>query len=1010
MSHRFGTPFRDAVEAERRAVSANAEPRWKVSSARMSSSSLGRSVGHACLLFLVAASCTDDPAPSSTPRSQLEPGETCDNSHELKLTMDPPEVIVAPGATRPVRLTIEPDACEPITARFASANPAVAVGPREAHFDLRHATFDFLVTGGALGRTTITASMDGKDINDAPYTATVELPIDVRDPAIPTCDAASNATGTLDANNVALHGQGALAKAAVSARPEAFTRTDEFSLPAFPGEIACQPEDLTAKLPNAKLRKLGPAVTFTARAPLSMAKPLRREIDFAIPVNPASFPAGARLRHLTILYSGPRAKEPRPIPVSNARIEADGDDYVIKFASPWLGTYQAAVAEDAGIKRRMRKLTHRAVIGFSMGGGGAAVFGLRHHDLFDVVAPLGGPSDWTWLLWYLEQYPLGGFCPAGQTCEKVAPNRYRLDEPFAHTMDYDHWWYEKGNGNGGSFPRSEYIQIFEDLALSMGNGNGWNQEPGLLHMAPGPKSSDPWVKGPDGLDCTYTVEPIKDDPNEKRQREREAACRVWRCDPKNAWKAETNYFDDEFNPDGTKPVISFCDGNQSGESPYTNTFAPGGQKPVNLLLAVDLNGNGVRDEGEPIIRSGHEPFGDCGADGLCNPDEPGYHPETNPDPNQDDYDYLLNPNGLEGNHRWDPGEPWEDVGLDGVPNTASRHVVGDPGEGDGKYTETPGLSNFYANDPHSMLARRATDLPGGPITDAALQRVDILTDGGVRDLFNFASVASHLKGQVFGRTGANGLPLRSVAFYNGFDMLPGQVRGRPDDFSPALLRWADIAEMPSIRYGDLDASRQQIEQGDGQHVGKANQLLFRLETAFFYVGQRWPDADRRTTIDSRDDAATTTINELGVDCEVFGKCEKIFTGPVTKRTGPIAVSLPPGYAQKDNVARNVRYPVLYVLHGYGQDPRDLEAVAIFTNNFMNGTNRSYATRLPKFIIVYVDGRCRSPDGKDECIRGTFYMDSARDNGAKMDAWFDEVVQYVDQNYRTMPPSEVEVTE
>jgi hypothetical protein len=977
----------------------------------MSSLSIGRSLGRASLLLLLVASCADDAAPPYEPPSLLEPGELCDNSHEIHLTMDPPEIVVAPGATRPVRLTIEPDACDPITARFVSASSAIAQAPiDDAHFDLRHATFDFLVTGGAPGRTTITASVEAKDINDAPYTAKVDLAIDVRDATPPTCDAGSNAQGTLDASNIALRGKGALATSSVSARPEAFTRQDEFALPAFPAEIACGAEDLTTKLPNAKLRRLGPAVTFTARPPLSMGKMLRRDIDFAIPVNPAAFPSGARLRHLTVLYSGPRAKTPRPVPVSNARIEADGDGYVVKFASPWLGTYQAAVSEDAGGKRRVRHLTHRAVIGFSMGGGGASVFGLRHHDLFDVVAPLGGPSDWTWLLWYLERFPMGGFCPAGQTCTKVAPNRYPLDEPFAHTMDYDHWFYEKGNGNGGSFPRSEYIQIFEDLSLAMGNGNGWNTEPGLLHMAPGPKPTDPWVKGPDGIDCSYTVDPIKDDPNEDKQREREAVCKAWRCDPAHAWKAPTGYFDDEYNPDGSKPVISFCDGNQNGESPYMNTFAPGGQWPMSLALAVDLNGNGIRDEGEPIIRSGHEPYSDCGADGLCDADEPGYDPETNPDPNQDDYDYVLNPNGLEGNHRWDPGEPFQDVGLDGVPNTAATHVAGDPGEGDGKYTETPGLQNFYANDPHAMVSRRTTAIPGGPITDDALRRVDVLTDGGVRDLFNFASVASHLKGQIFGRVGPDGLPLRSVAYYNGFDMLPGQVRGKPDDFSPALLRWADIADMPSIRYGDLDAPRAQIEQGDGQHVGKANQLLFRLETAFFYVGQRWPDADRRTTIDARDDAATTTINELGVDCEVFGKCEKIFTGPTTGRTGPIAVSLPPGYAQKDNVARNVRYPVLYVLHGYGQDPRDLEAVAIFTNTFMNGTNRSYATRLPKFIIVYVDGRCREHDGRPECIRGTFYMDSAREGGAKMDAWFTEVVQYVDKNYRTLPPSDVEVTD
>src|SRR5690606_39439679 len=164
---------------------------------------------------------------------------------------------------------------------------------------------------------------------------------------------------------------------------------------------------------------------------------------------------------------------------------------------------------------------------------------------------------------------------------------------------------------------------------------------------PGPKATDPWVTGPEGLDCTRTVEPISKDPGQERQAEREAQCRAWRCDPAHIWKAPTGYYDDEYNPDGSKPVISYCDGNQDGASPYKNEWAPGGRKPVNFTLAVDLNGNGVRDEGEPVIRSGHEPYRDCGADGLCNPDEPGYDPIDNPDPNQDDYDFVLNPTGLE---------------------------------------------------------------------------------------------------------------------------------------------------------------------------------------------------------------------------------------------------------------------------------------------------------------------------------------------------------------------------
>lgn len=976
-----------------------------------------------------AASCSDTPAaeaPAATGPT-LAPGEICDtdNRPDLHLVFDPPSVVVAPGEHRPVRLTIEPDACTPADAVFVTSDATVAEAPATGKFDLRHATYDFIVKGGAIGKATIKASMKSKDPNGNEYTVTVDLPIDVRDRKVPTCAAGDVAQGTIDGGAPSLAGAGALAKSRLSVPPGAFARTDEWALPAFPASVACEPAELVSALPEARLRPLGPAVTFGARAPLSMAKSLRREVDVSIPVNPAAFPSKARLRHLVVLYKGPRAKTPRPIPIANPRIDADGGDYVLKFQTPWFGTYQAAVAEDAGATSRKKRVANRAVIGFSMGGGGAAVFGMRHHDKFDVVAPLGGPSDWTWLLHYIETYALGGFCPAGKTCPKVEPNRYPFDETFAHSMDYDHWFYEKGNGNGGSFPRSEYVQIFEDLSLSMGNPNGSSTDPGLLHMALGPKKTDPWMTPdpslglPPGTDCSITIEPIRGENDaekaaEAKQKEIEQKCRAFRCDPKNLWKAETNYFDDEYNPDGTLPVISFCDGNQKPDapSPYVNTWAPGGTKPINLALAVDLNKNGVRDEGEPVIRSGHEPYEDCGPDGLCDPQEPGYDPETNPDPNQDDYDYQLNPGGLEGNHRYDPGEPFKDFGLDGVPNTASKHVAGDPGEGDGKFTESIGLANFYANDPHGIIEKRVSAIPGGPLTDDALRRIDILSDGGVRDLFNFASVANHLTGQVAGRRGANGLPLRSVAFYNGFHFLPGEPIDRPNFFNPSDIRWADVADMPSVRYGDVDASRELIERdGDGQHVGTAAQLLYRLETAFFFAAQRWPGADRRQVVETRDSPASTTINEQGIACELEGKCQKIFTGARTQRTGPISVSLPPGYATAEAVAQNVRYPVLYILHGYGQDPRDLEAVAIFTNNFMNVPSRSYATRLPKFIIVYVDGRCRIlANGQPECIRGTFYMNSARPDGSKLDDWFDEVTEYIDKNYRTLPPSEIEVAD
>ncbi len=843
----------------------------------------------------------------------------------------------------------------------------------------------------------------------------------MRDAAVPACPVSTPIGGLLAATTSSIVSP--LGTTGLSVPPGAFTRTDELALPSFVGEVSCG-DDLVkdAAVASAALAPLGPAITFTAKKPIGMAVSLRREVDVAIPINPAAFPPAARMRHLQVLFKNSlRAKKPRVVTVANPRIEKVGTEYVLRFSTPWFGTYQAAIAKDAGARTHKRRLTHRAVLGFSMGGGGAASFGTRHHDKFDVIAPLGGPSDWTWLLWFIENYALGGFCPADKPgCPKTAPNRYPFQETFAHSMDWNHWWYQDGEGNGGRFPRDEYVQIFQDLALMQGNPNGQNQDPRLSYLAPGftakDVSSNPGAATPEP-DCGFWVEPIKNDPKQEQQKATRDKCKAMRCDPTRLYKAEKNFFDDEYNPDGTLPVIAFCDGNQKGESPYKNTFAPGGNEPVGIVLAVDRNKNGLRDEDEPVIRSGHEPYDDVGIDGLANEKEPGYDPETNPDPNQDDYDYQINPNGTEANHRYDQGEPFRDFGLDGVPNTASRHVAGDPGEGDGVFTMADGLKNFYSNDMHSIVHRWVDKVPAGLLDDKALGRVDFLVDGGVRDLFNFASVANHASGAVAGRLGPNGLPLRTSVFYNNFNLMPGQNPKDLVNFSPDRLRWADIPDMPNLRYGDVDASAKDIQLGDGMHVGTGLQILYRLQLGFYFVSQRWSDADRRRTEIEPDSSgklaswATSTVNEQGLECEARaqGKCEKIFRGPVSKREGPIAVGLPPGYGLEQNKHR--RYPVLYVLHGYGQDPRDLEALAILTNNFMNKAEQSYATRLAKFIVVYVDGRCRTGvDGKPECIQGTFYLNSNRPEGPQMDTWFEEVMQYIDTNYRTMGPSEVDVAD
>jgi hypothetical protein len=968
----------------------------------------------------------------------LYPGEVCSptNTSPLVLGFDPGSIVVSPGKARPVTITVQPDLCSPATISFKMGDSSIATAPSQAAVDLRHPVFAFDLAGVANGKTTLTASL--KRAGDTSAT-TVELPIVVQSGAPATCKTGDQASGTINLDAPALHGTGSLMGASLSVDTGAFTRTDEWALPPFPAQIACSGDDLTQATSGhpaaaGSLVAIGPAVTFTAGAPLLMTQSLRRELDFTIPVNPATIPPGGRLRHLEVLFMSPAekgvVKTPRAITIASPSIEAVGAGYVAHFSSPWFGTYQIVYPSDAGTETRTRHLTHRAVIGISMGGGGAATFGMRHHDEFDVIGPLGAAmSDWTWFLWYVQTYYLAGFCPHTDplypNCKTYAPNLYPFHETYAHTQDFNHWFYQTGGGNGGTFARGDLTQVFDDFSIMLGSPNGQNADPNLPFMPAGPKTSDVWVTGqgispamPSGVDCRVTVDPISGDPNQMNQQTWQTQCYASRC--QNQWTAATGYYDRMYNPDGSLPVATLCDGPQNGVTPYVDTWAPfppgyvaaGQAVPDDVAIYVDLNGNGVRDMNEPILQQGTEPFNDSGTDGLFDVDEPGYDPVNNPDPNQDDYDFQLNPNGTENNHRYDKGESFQDFGLDGVKGTKQQSEGGyDVGEGDGIFTISKGAQNMYAVDAHSILHQWSTNLPAGPLTDSELLRFDILSDGGVRDQFNLESLANHLVGSIASRLKSDGTQLRSTAFYNGFDKLPGQVVGDEAAFSSYNMRWADLADAPSVRYGTLDATPEMIAEGDGQHVGTPEQILDRITYSLFFAAQHWPDADRTETAQTSADPETSTKNPLGVACEVAGLCQTNFTGPVTKRTGPILIQLPPGYANAANVKRNVRYPVVYVLHGYGQTPEDLQALAIVSYNFMDDASKSSATRLAKFIVVYVDGRCRvAEDGWPECIEGTFWLDSDRPHGVRMDSWFQEVLGYVDQNYRTMGPSDVEVIE
>jgi hypothetical protein len=72
-------------------------------------------------------------------------------------------------------------------------------------------------------------------------------------------------------------------------------------------------------------------------------------------------------------------------------------------------------------------------------------------------------------------------------------------------------------------------------------------------------------------------------------------------------------------------------------------------------------------------------------------------------------------------------------------------------------------------------------------------------------------------------------------------------------------------------------------------------------------------------------------------------------------------------------------------------------------------------KFQKFIIVYVDGRCRPnvdgvpvPAGGDLCEGGTFYMDAPAGGYARMETNLLELMDYIDSMYRTRAPDMVEV--
>jgi len=663
-------------------------------------------------------------------------------------------------------------------------------------------------------------------------------------------------------------------------------------------------------------------------------------------------PTGAERRHVRVVAKRATGDAFFPM-VSNRELE-DEDRFASRatFKANELTTYQVVIEDSAGTPET-QNFAWRGIVGISMGGNAAMAIALRHPDRFDLAADLGGEPgpSMVYTLSMVRDFLFGGFCTAADEAAgrgnigELCPNTPDLSV-LEQGGDFEHMIQQTGEGIGLTLDRSLYMKGVRDMSRALSNPALYNPH-------------HPYA--PPGIDPAYFAEDV-----------------ATRCGAGGAVVLD-DFYDREFNPAGDKPVITFCDGND-GPTLGLAVWDPSipADDPLEIALAVDLNSNGKRDAGEPVITNAYEPFSDFGADGKADRDEPGYDATTNPDPSGDDYHAIRNPLGTEGNRNYDAGEPYDDVGLDGVADTCQvddtppSGVSGcyDFGQGNGRWDLSPNVARWYDNDLNVRLAA---------LTQEQRDHMSLWFDAGIRDFLQNAVSTNWAVGQAQARYS---LPF---GIYDNFSILDGGVADTSYDFLD--VKWKDLPKDGYLRYGDPDASADKINSGDGRHVGTPNQIIYRAQTSFGWINQRWPDGD---TEDSYDGG--TIIKDL------------TFTSPTTGRENPFGLFLPPGYNKPENA--NKTYPVVFFLHGYGQEPKDLvDLSSVFALN-MIATN-PIESRFQKFIIVYVDGRCRpnldgtpvDPSG-DLCERGTFYMDAPLGGKARMETNLLELMDHIDANYRT----------
>lgn len=676
-------------------------------------------------------------------------------------------------------------------------------------------------------------------------------------------------------------------------------------------------------------------------------------------------------------------------------------------------------------------LTYRIISGVSMGGIGAAALGFSHPERFDGIAALGGPIDAAFFVRALGKFNRGGFCTRQRLEELLAADPVSLNDPkvidacrqvvpaieWEHQTDFNHWVWTK---NGTNFTRDTAIDMSTDLSLAF--GNLFSENPASAFA---PKGVDPErLRKPPADFCTNptVVKGVYDaDYNPTGKYDAITFCdgqpRLFFCaatgrkvdycsDPKNIAQplpvAQERAFADAFCASEGGAVEADRDKDALFLFRYGSQVDPCRQatRPFVLALALDMNKNGRRDYGEPVVGNPWERFSDVGADGCADAFEDGQGgckgspTATGLDPNRDDYHVDSNPLGTEDDWFHQAGEPYEDHGLDGVPGTF------DFGEGNGAFDTTTALGRMLAYDGRARY--RA-------LTDAGRRRLELLLDGGIRDMANLGLMSRHLFGLVRALRGE-----QATGYYRDFLDIPGMKDARTGYFNPWNNRWKYVPRNIALLYGKDSPTDQDRIDGEGDHVGTNSQAVHRFYTLFNWAAASWPSLERPATPLGGSSAGERQ------------KLEWYQSAALGNARREYAIALPPGYDDPKNAA--ARYPVMYVMHGYGMEPLGFMGTSLISDAFVTDTD----VRLRPMIMVFPSGRCcfvnaatgardcreKDDSGTDferlagwerECHSGSFYVNrqgyTPKDQARYGDAFF-ELMEHVDKNYRTLAPADV----